>query len=48
MNDATLKNRLDADRRLLWHPYASMTQPPPVNFAVSARGTGSGWPTAPN
>ncbi len=39
MNDATLKNRLDADRRLLWHPYASMTQPPPVNFAVSARGT---------
>lgn len=30
---------LEFDRKHLWHPYASMTEPPPVNFAVSASGT---------
>ena len=30
---------LAIDRAHLWHPYASMTQPPPVNLAVSASGT---------
>lgn len=27
------------DRMHLWHPYASMTEPPPVNLVVSAEGT---------
>ncbi len=27
---------LELDRNLLWHPYASMTNPPPVNHAVRA------------
>ena len=27
------------DRQHLWHPYASMTQPPPVNLVASAQGT---------
>ena len=30
---------LEFDRKHLWHPYASMTEPPPVNFAISASGT---------
>ncbi len=30
---------LRLDRTHLWHPYASMTRPPPVNLAVSASGT---------
>ncbi len=27
------------DRRHLWHPYASISVPPPVNLAVAAKGT---------
>ena len=27
------------DRSHIWHPYASIGNPPPVNFAVSAKGT---------
>lgn len=30
---------LDFDRRHLWHPYASLSAPPPVNLAVGASGT---------
>ena len=30
---------LSIDRKHLWHPYASIGNPPPVNFAVSASGT---------
>lgn len=30
---------LDTDRRNLWHPYAPIVEPPPVNGAVSALGT---------
>lgn len=30
---------LDYDRCHVWHPYASMVNPPPVNLAVSASGT---------
>ncbi len=29
---------LEADRALVWHPYASMTEPPPVFPVASARG----------
>ena len=29
---------LDYDRRHLWHPYASLSSPPPVHLAVSASG----------
>ena len=39
MNMTELNELLNFDRRHLWHPYASMTNPPPVNFAVSAQGT---------
>ena len=39
MNMMELNELLNFDRRHLWHPYASMTSPPPVNFAVSAHGT---------
>ena len=39
MDYTELKNLMTFDRRHLWHPYASMTQPPPVNFAESASGT---------
>jgi len=35
----SLETLLAADRESLWHPYASITQPPPVNMAVSAQGT---------
>ncbi len=38
MNIAELNEMLNFDRKHLWHPYASMTDPPPVNFAVSAQG----------
>ena len=34
-----LARLLDFDRTHLWHPYASMTQPPPVNLVTSAEGT---------
>ena len=27
------------DRKHLWHPYASISAPPPVNLAVAAKGT---------
>lgn len=33
------KTLLELDRKNVWHPYASMTQPPPVRLAVSASGT---------
>jgi len=39
MNLSELNELLLFDRKHLWHPYASMTEPPPVNFAVSAQGT---------
>ena len=39
MELSELNELLFFDRKHLWHPYASMTEPPPVNFAVSARGT---------
>ncbi len=39
MNAETARRLLDSDRLRLWHPYAPMTQPPPVNLAESARGT---------
>ena len=39
MDLSELNELLFFDRKHLWHPYASMTEPPPVNFAVSARGT---------
>ena len=32
------KNQLEADRNLLWHPYTSMVNPPPVFPVVSAIG----------
>ncbi len=32
------KTLIDADRALLWHPYASMVDPPPVFPVASARG----------
>ena len=35
----SLETLLVTDRENLWHPYASITQPPPVNMAVSAQGT---------
>jgi len=35
----SLETLLATDRENLWHPYASITQPPPVNLALSARGT---------
>lgn len=38
MNSGTAKELLDIDRNHLWHPYAPMIQPPPVNLAVSASG----------
>ncbi len=34
----TNQTLIDADRSLLWHPYASMVDPPPVFPVVSARG----------
>ena len=39
MNASESNGLLQIDRAHLWHPYASMTQPPPVNLAVSASGT---------
>lgn len=39
MNSGTAKELLDFDRDHLWHPYAPMLQPPPVNLALSASGT---------
>ncbi len=36
MNSQTF---LQSDRRHVWHPYASMALPPPVNLAISAAGT---------
>ena len=38
MNSGTAQELLDFDRNHLWHPYAPMIQPPPVNLAVSASG----------
>ena len=38
MDMTQLTEMLNFDRKHLWHPYASMTSPPPVNFAVSAQG----------
>ena len=38
MDMTELTEMLNFDRKHLWHPYASMTSPPPVNFAVSAQG----------
>ena len=29
---------LDYDRRFIWHPYASLKDPPPVRLAKSASG----------
>ena len=34
----TYETLIDADRSLLWHPYTSMVDPPPVFPVVSARG----------
>ena len=39
MNVSEWNELLNYDRKHLWHPYASMIHPPPVNFAVSAQGT---------
>ena len=39
MNMTELNELLNFDRKHLWHPYASMTDPPPVNLAVAAEGT---------
>ena len=36
--DANGKQPLEYDRRHIWHPYASIGNPPPVNFAKSASG----------
>ena len=36
--DAKWKSQLEYDRRHVWHPYASIGKPPPVNFAPSASG----------
>ena len=36
--DTKWKSQLDYDRRHVWHPYASIGNPPPVNFASSASG----------
>ena len=33
-----MKDVLDFDRRNIWHPYASLCNPPPVRHAVSASG----------
>ena len=33
-----ISGRLEYDRRHIWHPYASIGNPPPVNFAKSASG----------
>jgi adenosylmethionine---8-amino-7-oxononanoate aminotransferase len=35
----TLHEKLTLDHEHVWHPYASMSTPPAVNMAVSARGT---------
>ena len=34
-----LSSLLEFDRRHVWHPYASATEPPPVNCAVKAAGS---------
>ena len=39
MNRLLQDTLLQLDREHLWHPYASMTTPPPVNLAESASGT---------
>lgn len=33
------EEKLAVDRQHVWHPYASVVTPPPVNLAVAARGT---------
>lgn len=35
----TLEEKLRIDRAHVWHPYASIGAPPPVNLAVAAHGT---------
>jgi adenosylmethionine-8-amino-7-oxononanoate aminotransferase len=35
----TLKEKTRIDQQHVWHPYASIAVPPPVNLAVSAQGT---------
>ena len=34
----TWKEQLEFDRRHIWHPYASLANPPPVRMAESANG----------
>jgi adenosylmethionine-8-amino-7-oxononanoate aminotransferase len=34
-----LEDKIKLDHQQLWHPYASIVSPPPVNLAVSAQGT---------
>ena len=35
----TFEEKIRIDQRHVWHPYASIAVPPPVNLAVSAQGT---------
>ena len=35
----TFEEKISIDQHHLWHPYASIASPPPVNLAVAAQGT---------